>query len=111
MGDGNDGDFRLLAQSEAKPEGAVRSEIADQDIRQRLVIVGVLILRVQGVAPGFTVRAGSTAVIGGVTPLPFAGHVLRFRLRLLVLGPHKAALDADGAVMIEDDKGPATRDV
>ena len=36
---------------------------------------------------------------------------MRFRLRLLVLGPHKAALDAHGAIMIEDDKGPATRDV
>jgi hypothetical protein len=25
--------------------------------------------------------------------------------------PHKTALDADSAVMIEDDKGPAMRDV
>ncbi len=42
MGDSNDGDFRLLAQSEAKPECTMRGEIADQDVRQRLVIVLVL---------------------------------------------------------------------
>ena len=36
---------------------------------------------------------------------------MRFRLRLLVLGPHKAALDAHGAIMVEDDESPATRDV
>ena len=47
----------------------------------------------------------------GTTALTFAAHVLRFRLRLLVLGPHKAALDAQGAVMVEDDKGPAPRNV
>ena len=46
-----------------------------------------------------------------MTALAFAAHILRFRLRLLVLGPHKAALDAHGAVMVEDDKGPATGDV
>ena len=33
MGDGDDGDLRLLAQSEAKPEGTVRGEVADQDVR------------------------------------------------------------------------------
>ena len=42
MGDSNDGDFRLLAQSEAKPECMMRGETADQDVRQRLVIVLVL---------------------------------------------------------------------
>jgi len=40
MGDGNDGDLRLLAQREAKPEGAMRGEVADQDVRQRLVASG-----------------------------------------------------------------------
>jgi hypothetical protein len=39
MGDGHDGDLRLLAQGKAKPEGAVRGEVADQDVRQRLVTV------------------------------------------------------------------------
>src|SRR5882762_10285071 len=111
MGDGDDGDLRLLAQSEAKPEGAMRGEIADQDVRQRLVIVAVLVLPVQTVTHGFTVRAGSAALMDGVTALAFTAQIMRFRLRLLVLGPHKAALDAHGAVMIEDDKGPATRGV
>jgi hypothetical protein len=37
----------LLAQRETKPEGAMRGEIADQDVRQRLMIVGVLVLSVQ----------------------------------------------------------------
>src|SRR5713226_1113937 len=109
MGDGHDADLRLLAQGEAKPEGAMRSEIADQDVRQRPVIVAVLVLPVQTVTHGFTVRAGSAVLMDGVTA--FAAHIMRFRLRLLVLGPHKAALDAHGAIMIEDDKGPATRDV
>src|SRR5713226_4835255 len=109
MGDGHDGNLRLLAQGEAKPEGAVRGEVADQDVRQRLVIVAVLVLPVQTVTHGFTVRAGSAVLMDGVTAL--AAHIMRFRLRLLVLGPHKAALDAHGAIMIEDDKGPATRDV
>src|SRR6266849_2740618 len=111
MGDGDDGDFRLIAQSEAKPEGAVRGEVADQDVRQRLVIVAVLVLPVQTVTPGFTVRAGSAVPTDGVTALAFTAHGLRFRLRLLVLGSYKTALDAHGAVMVEDDKGPATGDV
>ena len=42
MGDGHDGDVRLLAQGEAKPEGTVRGEVADQDVRQRLVTVASL---------------------------------------------------------------------
>src|SRR5713226_3147723 len=111
MGDGHDGDVRLLAQSEAKPEGAVRGEIADQDVRQRLVTVAVLVLPIQALTPGFTARPSSAVLMDGVTALAFAAHIMRFRLRLLVLGPHKAALDAHGAVMVEDDKGPATRDV
>src|SRR5713226_1416100 len=111
MGDGDDGDFRVFAQSEAKPEGAVRGEVADQYVRQRLVIVGVLILPVRAFIPGFTAPDGSAFPIDGVTALAFAAHIMRFRLRLLVLGPHKAALDAHGAIMIEDHKGPATRDV
>jgi hypothetical protein len=111
MGDRDDGDFRLLAQGEAKPEGAVCGEVADQDIRQRLVIVGVLLLPVQTLTPSFTVRAGSAVVMDGVTALAFAAYIMRLRLRLLVLGPHKAALDAHGAVTVEDDKSPATRDV
>src|SRR5216684_7895901 len=111
MREGNDGDLRLLAQGEAKPEGTMRGEIADQGIRQRLVIVGVLVLPVQAFIPGFTAPDGSIVLIDGVTALAFAAHVMCFWLRLLVLGPHKAALDAHGAVMIEDDKGPATRDV
>src|SRR6266851_6398213 len=111
MGDGDDGDLRLLAQGKTQPEGAMRSEIADQDVRQRLVIVGVLVLPVQAFTHGVTARAGSAVLIDGVTALAFAAYVLRFRLRLLVLGSYKAALDAHGAVMIEDDKGPATRDV
>src|SRR6266478_1080770 len=111
MGDGHDGDLRLLAQCEAKPEGAVRGEVADQDVRQRLVTVAVLVLPVQTPTPGFTVRAGSAVLMNGVTALAFAAHIMRLRLRLLVLGPHKAALDAHGAVMVEDDKGPATRNI
>src|SRR5216684_8619779 len=111
MGDGDDGDFRLIAQSEAKPEGAVRGEVADQDVRQRLVIVAVLILPVHAFIPGFTAPDGSAVPIDGVAALAFAAHIKRFRLRLLVLGSYKAALDAHGAVMVEDDKGPATRDV
>src|SRR5882762_577069 len=111
MGDGDDGDLRLLAQSEAKPEGAVCGEIADQDVRQRLVIIAVLVLPVQTVTHGFTVRAGSAVLTDGVTALAFTAHGLRFRLRLLVLGSYKTALDAHGAVMIEDDKGPAAGDV
>src|SRR6267378_265900 len=111
MGDGNDGDFRLLAQSEAKPEGAVRSEVADQDVRQRLVIVAVLVLPVQAFTHGCIVRDASAVLIAGVTALAFAAHIMRFCLRLLVLGPYKAALDADGAVMVEDDEGPTTGDV
>src|SRR5882724_13634638 len=47
----------------------------------------------------------------GVTALAFTAHSLRFRLRLLVLGSYKTALDAHGAVMVEDDKGPAAGDV
>src|SRR5258705_1886376 len=111
MGDGYDGDFRLLAQSEAKPEGAVRGEVADQDVRQRPVIVGVLVLPVQAFTHGCIVRDGSTVFIDGVIALAFAAPGMRFWLRLLVLSSHKAALDAHGAVMVEDDKGPATRDV
>src|SRR5258705_6726106 len=111
MRDGHDADLRLLTQSETKPEGAMRGEIADQDVRQRLVIVAVLVLPVQTVTHGFTVRAGSAALVDGVTALAFAAHIMRFRLRLLVLGPHKAALDAHGPIMIEDDKGPAPRDI
>src|SRR5882757_11085632 len=111
MGDSHDADLRLLAQGEAKPEGAARGEVADQDVRQRLVIVAVLVLPVQTVTHGFTVRAGSAALMDGVTALAFAAHIMRFRLRLLVLGPHKAALDAHGPIMIEDDKGPALRDI
>src|SRR5260221_236766 len=109
MGHGDDGDLRLLAQSEAKPEGAVRGEIADQDVRQRLVTVGVFVLRVRGITPGFTVRAGFVVLIDDVTAL--AGYFLRFRLWVLVLSPHKTALDADSAVMVEDDEGPTTRNV
>src|SRR6267142_3748174 len=111
MGDGHDADLRLLAQGEAKPEGAARGEVADQDVRQRLVIVAVLVLPVQTVTHGFTVRAGSAVLMDGVTALAFTAHIMRFRLRLLVLGPHKTALDAHGAGMVEDDKGPATRGV
>src|SRR5216684_4805081 len=111
MGDGHDPDLRLLAQGEAKPEGAVRGEVADQNVRQRLVIVGVLVLPVQAFIPGFTAPDGSTVLIDGVTALAFAAHVMCFWLRFLVLGSYKAALDAHGAVMVEDDKGPATSDV
>src|SRR5258707_9121434 len=111
MGDGHDADLRLLAQGEAKPEGAVRGEVADQDVRQRLVIVAVLVLPVQTVTHGFTVRAGSAVLMDGVTALAFTAHSLHFRLRLLVLGSYKTALDAHGAVMVEDDKGPASGDV
>src|SRR5882757_8610886 len=110
MGDGNDGDLRLLAQGEAQPEGAVRGEVADQDVRQRLVTVAVLILPVHAFIPGFTAPDCSAVLMGGVTTLAFAARIMRFRLRLLVLGSYKAALDARGAVMVEDDKGPATRD-
>src|SRR5712671_704009 len=111
MGDGDDDDLRLLAQSEAKPEGAVRSEVADQDVRQRLVIVGVLVLPVEALTPGCIVRTASAVLMNSVTALAFAAHIMRIRLRLLVLGSYKAALDAHGAVMVEDDKGPATGDV
>src|SRR6266581_4230173 len=110
MGDGDDGDLRLLAQSEAKPEGAVRGEVADQDVRERLVIVGVLVLPVQALTPG-TVRAGSAVLMDGVIALAFTAHIMCFRLRLLVLGSYKAAFDAHGAVMVEDDKGSTTGDV
>src|SRR5216684_5915372 len=111
MGDGDDGDFRLIAQSEAKPEGAVRGEVADQDVRQRLVIVAVLVLPVQAFIPGFTAPDGSTVLIDGVTALAFAAHVMCFWLRLLVLGSYKAALDPDHAVMVENQENPAARDV
>jgi hypothetical protein len=86
MGDGHDADLRLLAQGEAKPEGAVRGEVADQDVRQRLVIVGVLVLPVQTFTHGVTAPDDSAIPIDGVTALAFAAYVLRFRLRLLVLG-------------------------
>src|SRR5713101_128887 len=89
----------------------MRGEIADQDVGQRLVIVGVLVLPVEALAPGFSVPDGSAVVIDGAIPLAFVARVHRFRLRLLVLGSYKAALDAHGAVMVEDNKGPATRDV
>src|SRR6266536_3359055 len=111
MRDGHDGNFRLLTQCEAKPEGAMRGEVADQDVRHRFVTVAVLVLPIQTFTPGVTVRAGSAVLIDGVTALALAAQIMRFRLRLLVLGPHKAALDAHGTVMVEDDKGPATRDV
>src|SRR5216684_8844487 len=111
MGDGHDPDLRLLAQGEAKPEGAVRGEVADQNIRQRLVIVGVLVFPVQAFIPGFTAPDGSTVLIDGVTALAFAAHVMCFWLRLLVLGSYKAALDPDHAVMIENHESPAARDV
>jgi hypothetical protein len=89
----------------------MRGEIADQDVRQRLVIVGVLVLPVQAFFPGFTAPDGSAVLIDGVIALAFAAHIMRFWLRLLVLGSYKAALDTDGAVMVEDDEGSATRDV
>src|SRR6267142_3934050 len=100
MGDGNDSYVRLLTQSETKPEGTVCGEIADQDVRQRLVIVGVLILPVHTFIPGFTAPDGSAVPIDGVIALAFAAHIMRFWLRLLVLGSYKAALDAHGAVMV-----------
>src|SRR5258705_4864992 len=111
MDDSHDAGLRLLAQGEAKPEGAVRGEVADQDVRQRLVIVGVFILPVRAFFPGFTAPDGSAVPIDGVTALAFAARIKRFRLRLLVLGSYQAALDAHGAIMIEDDKGPTTGDV
>ena len=52
----------------------MRGEIADQDVRQRLVIVGILVLAVRALTPGFTVRAGSAVLIAGVTALAFAAH-------------------------------------
>ena len=110
MGDGNDGDFRLLTQGEAKPKGTMRCEIADQDIRQRLVIVGIVILRIRGLTTRFAVWAGSF-VHGSATTLPFAALVPRFRFRLLVLGPHETAFNPQRPVMVEDDKGPAPRDI
>jgi hypothetical protein len=39
MRDGNDGDFRLLAQIEQQPQGAMRREIANKTIRQRAVVI------------------------------------------------------------------------
>src|SRR6267378_3707514 len=111
MGDGHDGNVRLLAQGKTQPEGAMRGEVADQDVRQRLVIVAVVVLPVQTVTHGFTVRAGSAVLMDGVIALAFAAHIMRFRLRLLVLGSYKTALDAHGAVMVEGDKGPAAGDV
>src|SRR5260370_35155484 len=111
MGDGHDPDLRLLAQGEAKPEGAVRGEVADQNVRQRLVIVGVLVLPVQAFIPGFTAPDGSTVLIDGVTALAFAAHVMCFWLRLLVLGSYKAALDPDHAVLVENQENPPARAV
>src|SRR6266852_227230 len=111
MGHGNDGNIRLLAQGEAKPEGTMRGEIADQDVRQRLVTVAVLVLPIQTLTPGFTVRTGSADPTDDVTALAFVAHIMRFRLRFLVFGPHESALDAHGPVMIEDNKSPAPRDV
>src|SRR6266568_384557 len=107
MGDGDDGDLRLLAQSEAKPEGAVRGEVADQDVRERLVIVGVLVLPVQALTPG-TVRAGSAVLMDGVIALAFTAHIMCFRLRLFFLGSFKAPVLWVGALMVDDHKGSTT---
>ena len=38
MGDGNDGDFGLLAQIEPQPQGAMGGEVTNKDIRQRTVV-------------------------------------------------------------------------
>ena len=38
MGDGNDGDFRLFAQIEPQPQGAMGGEVTNKDIRQRTVV-------------------------------------------------------------------------
>src|SRR5258708_5252125 len=111
MGDGHDADLRLLAQGEAKPEGAVCGEVSDQDVRQRLVTVAVLVLPIQTLTPNHIVPDGSAVLVDRVTALAFTAPGMRFRLRLLVLGSYKTALDANGTVMIEDNKGPATRDV
>src|SRR5258705_5963882 len=111
MSDGNDGDLRLLAQSEAKPKGTMRGEIADPDVRQRLVIVGLLVLPIQALTHGCIVRDASAVLIDGVTALTFAAHGMRFRLRFLVLSPYETALDTHGPVMVEDNKSPAARDI
>ncbi len=61
MGDGNNGDLRLLAQSEAKPEGAMRGEITDQDVGQRLVIVGLVVLPVQALTAAIVRAVASSS--------------------------------------------------
>lgn len=38
MGDGDDGDFGLFAQTEPQPRGAVGSEVTNKDIPQRTVV-------------------------------------------------------------------------
>jgi hypothetical protein len=39
MDDGHDGDFRLFAQIEPQPQGAMGGEVTNQNIRQGAVVV------------------------------------------------------------------------
>ena len=45
MGDGDQGHVRLLAKGEAKPEGPVRGQVADEDVRQRLAVSVLFLVR------------------------------------------------------------------
>lgn len=101
VGDGHDGDVRLLAQGEAKSEGTMRAEVADQDVRQRLVTVAVFVLPVQTLSSSFTVRTCSAVLIDGVAVLAFPALVLRFRFRFLVLGPYETAFNPQRPIMAE----------
>ena len=109
MGDGNDGDFRLLAQIEPQPQGAMRGEVANKDVRQRTVVF-FLVRRALIRLPVPVLRRPAVTTLG-VAALRSIACVLGFGLGLFVLGSDEAAFDPHGAVMVEDDESAAACDV
>jgi hypothetical protein len=108
MRDRNECDLGLLTQIEAEPQGTMRREVTNKNIRQRAVVVFLV-----GGALTFPIPLlhRLTVPIFGITGHGGPAHLLGLGPGLFVLRPDEAALDPDHAVMIEDHEGPAARDV
>jgi hypothetical protein len=96
MGDGDQGHVRLLAKGEPQAKGAMRGQVADENVRQRLAVIPAssssrqarITILVLAILDNLAIAVDAHAIDDGFA---IAG-VLRFGL--LVLGPDETALDA-----------------
>ena len=116
VGDGDQGDIRLLTKCEAKAKRPVRRQVARQKIGKRLTRITLrLFLRRKvgyGVAlPVMRIVFDDFPICGNADTIDDASCTPLFRFRVFILRADKAALKSDRSIVVQRDEDAAPADV